>query len=97
MKCAEGKAPVVRLALQKQSCARTPAGRVIRSSADAVSLTAELYGCLPQEYVVALALDAQNGLISILEVHRGGLDTSMVDPKALFSMILLSVEKKGKV
>jgi hypothetical protein len=44
----------------------------------------------PQEVFSAVLLDAQNVVLGVAELHRGGLTTAAVDPRVVFTPALLS-------
>jgi DNA repair protein RadC len=87
-RCRRGQLPVVRLALAREKCARNPGGSL--STPEAVlEYVRRHYGCKPQEYFLALGLDSKLRPLGILEVGVGGFASSLVDPKVLFSGLLL--------
>lgn len=88
VKCRAGDVPVVRLALKKQACARDTAP--INMPDKVVQYMKDHYGCQPQEYAVAIALNSQMGPLTVIEVSQGAVEQAMVDPKVLFSALLLS-------
>lgn len=87
-KCARGQLPVVRLALKKEKCVRN-AGVTTNTADTIIEYVKKTYGCLPQEYVVAVGFDPQMRPLGVFEVHAGGIASTMVDPKVLFSGLLL--------
>ena len=87
--CAGESIPVVRLALAKERCARTPPLNVNNPQAIAAWVTKQ-YGCSPQENFVALFFDARMNIIAAQEVSLGALDATMMDPRVIFSAALLA-------
>lgn len=87
-KCVRGKLPVVRLTLRNEACVRLPS-KSISNYDSAIEYVKAAYGCLSQEYMVAVAVDPQNRPLGIVEVSVGGVDFAHVDPRVLFSALLL--------
>lgn len=87
--CSDEQIPVVRLALEKERCLRR--GDILLRTAEEVAwYIHKHYGCSPQEFFLSLALNARNEVLNLQEVGLGGLSTTMVDPRVLFSGAILS-------
>lgn len=86
-KCARGQLPVVRLALRNEKCARI-IGKTL-SVDSAIEYVKTAYGCQSQEYMVAIAVDSQSRPLGVIEIAVGGVDFAHVDPRVLFSALLL--------
>lgn len=80
--------PIVRLALAKQKCVRSLL-EVVNTPEKMVQYVEAHYGCQPQEYVIALGLNSRLSPLGVVEVGMGPMDQTMVDPKVLFSALLL--------
>lgn len=78
---------MVRLALERQSCVRNSMNKLDTPAAIA-HYVGRMWGCRPQEYVIGLYFNAQTQLIAVHEVAMGGISSSPVDPKVLFSAAL---------
>lgn len=88
-RCKAGDVPVVRLALKTQACARAGAEQV-NTPEKIQQYVHEHYGCQPQEYAVAIAMDSKFTPLAVIEVSMGTMTEVMVDPKVLFSALLLT-------
>lgn len=86
--CAAGQVPIVRLALAKRACAR--ATRPINTPELVIDYVDKHYGCMPQEYMLAVALDTRMQPLALVEVSVGAVTQSLADPKVLFSALLLA-------
>ena len=89
MKCKNGAPPIVRLALAREKCPRHAVAEKVRTPTDIVNFVQKQYGCQAQEYFVALGISPASEPLGILEVAVGGLDQTAVDPRVLFSGLLL--------
>lgn len=87
-KCSEDSIPEVKLALAKNRCLTAP--RVILKSAFSVAaFLTKHYGCQPQEQFLVVGLDAKAAVLGVLTAALGGLDSTMVDPRVVFSGLIL--------
>lgn len=87
--CPRGEVPTVRLALTREGCAPKSSTWKLKSPQSVYVFLTEQYGCEAQEWALALGLDAAAHPIAIQEITLGGMNTTSVDPKVLFSGLLL--------
>lgn len=87
--CGGSSIPVVRLALEKDRCLRRGAV-ALRTPKEIAEYVFEHYGCRAQELFLSLAFNSRNELLSIHEVSLGGISTTAVDPRVVFSGAVLS-------
>lgn len=76
------------MAFAKQACARVQ--EPVNTPEKIVKYMQEKYGCQPQEYFVAIAMDVRMVPLAVIEVGIGGMTQATVDPKILFSGVLLA-------
>lgn len=86
--CAAGQVPVVRLALAKQACMR--AATPINNVDLVIDYVHKNYGCMPQEYMLVVALDSRMAPLALIEASVGAVAQALVDPKVVFSALLLA-------
>lgn len=85
--CKAGEVPLVRLALHREKCVRL---KERATTPDAVvAWVQKHYGCAPQEYFIALGLSSTMEPLGIVEVAQGGVASTHVDPRVIFSALLL--------
>lgn len=75
---------MLRLSLEKKSCARTK-GKVLNTPDSIAAFITEQYGCSPQERFLSVLMGPGNEIIGVQEVSFGGLTATQVDPRVLFS------------
>lgn len=88
MTCAKGKTPLFRIALAKQACITAPPDKTASPETISVWLKKN-YRCEPQEHAVVLGMTSQMTPIGVLEVSLGGFEQTAVDPKVVFSGLLV--------
>jgi DNA repair protein RadC len=88
--CNREKIPVVELAFSKARCLRKGSAPVVKTPSDVAALVQGWYGCKPQEHFLVLYLSANNEVMGLHEVSKGGLDQTSVDPRVVFAGVLLA-------
>lgn len=88
-KCPNGAPPVVRLTLARQKCARKLGGERLRTPDAFIDYLKGEYGCEAQEWFVVVGVDVAGRPLGVHEVALGGMSQTMVDPKVVFSGLLL--------
>lgn len=79
---------MVRLTLERTKCPRVTAEK-LRSAAGVHAFLKREYGCEAQEWAVAIGVDAKGAPVAVHEVAMGGVTEATVDPKVVFSGLLL--------
>ncbi len=89
LKCARGLPPVVRLSLHKVKCPRATS-EINNSPERILQYVQREYGCMPQEYMLVLAMSSSMEVLTIIEASVGAVAQALVDPKVVFPALLLS-------
>lgn len=85
--CGKGFVPEYRLRLDPERCLDI-AGAKISSAGTVADFIRENFGCNAQESTYVLCLAADNRIIGVSEVSRGGIAQTMVDPRIVFQTVL---------
>ena len=85
LKCFKEKIPMVRLAFEKMYCLRGTSKTKVSTAKDVVELMTRIYGCAAQERVYSVLLNSVNEIIGIQEISEGGLSSTQVDPRVVWS------------
>jgi DNA repair protein RadC len=88
-RCPGGQPPVVRLTLKKEHCVARGSSPIVKTPEAAVQFLNKFYGCEAQEWAVAIGVSNTAEVLGVLEVAVGGLSSTAVDPKVVFSGLLL--------
>ncbi len=81
--------PIYRVQLVHEAALATPRTQ-IRSSADAAALLRQFLGTVDREHFVVIMMDRKNRLIGINTVSIGSLTASVVHPREVFKVAILS-------
>ncbi len=87
--CSPDEVPEVRLALEKTRCLRAGRGERLTTPRAITLFLQKHYGCQAQENFLAVGLNPRSECLGVLEVATGGLDSMSVDPRVLFSGLIL--------
>ena len=88
-KCSVESVPQVKLALSKDRCLRRGSLPRVMTARGVGEFLSRHYGCEAQEKFLAVGLNSRNEVLGVLEISTGGLDQTQVDPRVLFSGLLL--------
>ena len=92
-KCPRKRIDIVTLKMVKETSTHY-ARRKVEIPDDAAEIFQELHQCCDREKFSVLCLDVKNHPTNLSTICIGGLDSSIVDPKKIFSLALLSNSQK---
>mgnify|MGYP001574395507 CR=1 FL=1 len=86
--CTGGALPEVKLALERTRCLKG-GGPLLKTPSEVGDFLAKHFGCQPQEQFLAVGFNSRNEVLGVLDVGTGGIDSAAVDPRVMFSGLIL--------
>lgn len=87
-RCPDGGVPTVRLTLAREHCPPKRAPK-LNSPEKLYRFLVEEYGCEAQEWALVIGLTTDGKALGVQEVALGAFDATTVDPRVVFSGLLL--------